>query len=923
MGIKFFKFFLLILFLTSSMAYAFKVDTHVWVGQQVINDLEDDGKLRFNLDGTIVNIDVSDEVISAILDHKQVYLIGNVGPDAAPDVVAGQSAVHPGVTDSEGNVIGWETSEWLEHLLNVSEGSDIGRAYTYGYLAHAAADVFAHTYVNQYAGDVFNLKDEFLVEQRHFVLESFVGNYTPALKNSLGEYLGQPWEQLQMEDELAEFLRGSLIYNDEVQDQYWKMPTTKHLAAYYRFRKEISSVAEDTIWHEIDKAVVIIVAAFFDVELTPDQADLLVNAAQPAIDYLNGDVPDSLQKLDSELFNRAQKYEELGFERVGMATAKAQSALQDILSTKKNIDDQFLELNSRLMDLSCSVVDESLKLLAGTVRSVDELVGPSGILDPLGIHDAVSSELIDVAERLLDPNPFNWLTGSSSSDSVDSFTGTWGEYTQLLAERFAMYVAFQTNSYASGYSIFLPRAIETVEQYYADVTPPDGVFTITTSGYLSLFSVSSTDNNSRVVFQELGFQQLCLGMNNIFDGAASSHLKVLHQLEDRILEQQGDLIESMADLRSETIQAMTAARKIQDLVIDFMQVASADVSPIQSILRGWVDDVDFAMIEYVKATNQAMVNTMNKDASAVEPIVTWFGCYQLQIIGIPSSVSGCEFRDSLTQFKEAIEDIILVVDEATSAGVALGLPSSSDLMELQDKLIDEVVDQLKEEVSDQLVDILPLEVQEIIELLDTEVDDILLKQFFTKEEDVSNAKGLVMIPDIAERVKAEMRITESAFDPDKYAVAHNAVVLAKLALLGKYDFEELASAAGSSDYLQYMSFDNLVAQAFTNIDGNHQWMETPPPMPNSLNIYPVVDFSYSSEQGFIPWKGDMRDKLFRKLFIGPLSPGIDSPSLIGKSVILNSDYPYKVCSAYPFPDDVNDRVCTVIMLIPIIAALLN
>ena len=227
--------------LTSS---AFKLDTHMWVGQQVINDLADDGKLTIKLDKKNITLDVREDVKNAILANQSAYLMGNLGPDAAPDVVVGQMVVHPGVKDIDDLNTGWQTNDWLEYLLGVSETNAVATAYTYGYLGHASADIFAHTYVNQYAGDIFKLADETLVEQRHFVLENYIGKYTPPLKNHLGQYLGSPWERVVMDDPLAEFLRDNLIYNEEVEKEYWKVPAANHLAAYYEFRKGIDKLAE-------------------------------------------------------------------------------------------------------------------------------------------------------------------------------------------------------------------------------------------------------------------------------------------------------------------------------------------------------------------------------------------------------------------------------------------------------------------------------------------------------------------------------------------------------------------------------------------------------------------------------------------------------------------------------------------------------
>jgi hypothetical protein len=69
--------------------------------------------------------------------------------------------------------------------------------------------------------------------------------------------------------------------------------------------------------------------------------------------------------------------------------------------------------------------------------------------------------------------------------------------------------------------------------------------------------------------------------------------------------------------------------------------------------------------------------------------------------------------------------------------------------------------------------------------------------------------------------------------------------------------------------------------------------------------------SHSNENGFILWKGDMRSQLFRRLFIGPLSPDIDAPNIINKSIILPFGYPYKPCSINPYLDDIEDKKCSI------------
>mgnify|MGYP000087220943 CR=1 FL=1 len=70
------------LFILPLNANAFKVKTHVWVAQQVINDLQDDGALTFVKNNKeVVTIKVDPEIVQAILNNPSIYRMGNIGPD--------------------------------------------------------------------------------------------------------------------------------------------------------------------------------------------------------------------------------------------------------------------------------------------------------------------------------------------------------------------------------------------------------------------------------------------------------------------------------------------------------------------------------------------------------------------------------------------------------------------------------------------------------------------------------------------------------------------------------------------------------------------------------------------------------------------------------------------------------------------------
>jgi hypothetical protein len=154
---------------------AFKPRTHVWVGQQVLNDLAD-GCTDLVGEGSCVTITtcvnqrdgiyypwspdslcrdreyrVRPDISNALLRHSAAYRAGHIGPDAFPDLMVGQTTAHPGLAG------GWQTDDWLSWLLKHRSDGEAELAFAYGYLGHAAGDIFAHTYVNTYAGGVLGL----------------------------------------------------------------------------------------------------------------------------------------------------------------------------------------------------------------------------------------------------------------------------------------------------------------------------------------------------------------------------------------------------------------------------------------------------------------------------------------------------------------------------------------------------------------------------------------------------------------------------------------------------------------------------------------------------------------------------------------------------------------------------------------------
>ena len=148
-------------------ANGFGLKTHVYIADQVWQDLAD---CRVSIRGQ--DFQVAAETCRAIRAHRGEFLAGALGPDVFPDVLVGQSVVHPGVPN------GWQANDWLNHLLSHAR-TDEELAFAWGYAMHFAGDVFAHSYVNNYAGGVFEISSDRTkaIELRHFRLEKYIDQH--------------------------------------------------------------------------------------------------------------------------------------------------------------------------------------------------------------------------------------------------------------------------------------------------------------------------------------------------------------------------------------------------------------------------------------------------------------------------------------------------------------------------------------------------------------------------------------------------------------------------------------------------------------------------------------------------------------------------------------------------------------------------
>ncbi len=183
-------------------AGAFKPNTHILTGNIAI------GNILQGADNVVINATsypVDHRIADAIRSYPDYYRGGLVGPDGFPDIFFGQSVIHPDSKCDNGRLPdnlcemgpGHSFShEWLRHIYdsawdyydvrNGDEEAKKALAFSYGFLTHAAGDMWAHTFVNDFAEGVFpgplEIKDDPALlphATRHIIVEGYIGQHTP------------------------------------------------------------------------------------------------------------------------------------------------------------------------------------------------------------------------------------------------------------------------------------------------------------------------------------------------------------------------------------------------------------------------------------------------------------------------------------------------------------------------------------------------------------------------------------------------------------------------------------------------------------------------------------------------------------------------------------------------------------------------
>ena len=148
-----------------SEALAWKPTTHVFLAEKAMDDATDDGFVTIpkinpqtgEISGTVGEYAVAPAILSALRSSSSQYRAGVLGPDAYPDILTGQQVIHPGPNDTG---IAGGTDAWLQYLWKEGKRTNTSavNAFVTGYITHAAGDMYAHTFINNFSGGPFAIE---------------------------------------------------------------------------------------------------------------------------------------------------------------------------------------------------------------------------------------------------------------------------------------------------------------------------------------------------------------------------------------------------------------------------------------------------------------------------------------------------------------------------------------------------------------------------------------------------------------------------------------------------------------------------------------------------------------------------------------------------------------------------------------------
>ncbi len=238
--------FMFLLLIVPALSFSWKPTAHQYVANVVIDDAAD-GKVYIPPYGEFR----IDPKYNSIKSFKQFTLAGAIGPDGFPDMLTGQSVIHPTDTDA-----------WLSFLR--SRAGQFNRkevwAFYVGYLIHCASDMWAHDWVNYYSGGPFPGMPEFKANLRkalanieiHIAIENDfeakIKSKNPRMPHNIDIPIDYLYDVF-INSKNVRFTRSGKVFKvelpslfQELVDLYWKKRDAPRSASWLNARYKYNSL---------------------------------------------------------------------------------------------------------------------------------------------------------------------------------------------------------------------------------------------------------------------------------------------------------------------------------------------------------------------------------------------------------------------------------------------------------------------------------------------------------------------------------------------------------------------------------------------------------------------------------------------------------------------------------------------------------
>lgn len=841
------RFLLLACMCFTLQASAYDLYTHLWIAQQVLNDIMKKGQMEIN--GRTYRLDT--RVLTALKEHPSCFRIGTLGPDIFPDPVVGQISAHPGVPG------GWKTDDWIAHVLREARsGKEIALAY--GYACHAAMDMFAHTYVNSYAGDIFSLLDgELDVELRHFLLEKYIGLSLPQLHDANGNLVTINGSLI---DAPRKFLSRAFILHNGLTGQYSK----KEVSAYHL-------IAMNAVYVGVNKAR----------KTTQDIVGLV------ATEYGKLLIRKQTMALELEKQIGFTKQMELNFKAAALALElkrEANKMLTEKIELEKKMIEEAIAVIAAAQDL-ISKKNDALKALndldhkqaSELIEKKKELISQAaklGSIDKM-IFKTVSKRV----KKLLGPLSFIWET---ITETVSKVNPAWIVQEKVVNE--------------------LNNVISKLEQGVVNAKRD-----IINTGIDIQANVEKVQNETA--------RKAASEANRL---KYEAELKII-QTELKVAETTYNEAKAAYDKAVALKENLESAYKdflerIMGKVVGLVKRYNL----INLYLSNWIGDIEKGSEAYVEAGEQFAKSVLNGTGNGFSVYVDWWKCWKPVFTGVPSEVPGgiCALENFYGKINSEIDKII----EDMGAFGWLVAPQKKleaevkqELKPLMDKALTDVSTILLGERFTQFFNLVSqreaFSIQRLQEVFGQDQSDKHLLVIPSVLPLVQEELGMV---------GGRTQLDPAAFNAFHNSIVLSKLTVLPTVSLNQLHRDYCGNARTTYGKVLYEpaadeSKFSLLLKAVSSIDGSYQWMNTSLPMPRQTGPDDVWQrgerkYGYShcdnETYGFRFWVDKKsREKIFPVIFRGPLTKALNSYASLNPA-----NTAFEACEDVPFPES-EDHKC--------------